>query len=259
MGVGALPGLVARAREVPRVRALGRLVEWRSHVHLAPALVHQRHVEGRAGAVRRWVRRVGVGPRPEMPHALGPCCRVEVRLVALELAIGPLDHEGEGRGTAAEVEHGSGPAIELRELRACRLSLPGGYVASYQMVSRHAQIDVEHGGPADRRGTRSSVRRLAMGVVCGAVLWACGEPSGGLATAPDADATGGSFPVGCSSCHGSSDSPAPPRDLEGQSDPTRRGVGAHRAHLRASHRLSKPVACASCVPPDRVAPWQSRR
>ena len=60
---------------------------------------------------------------------------------------------------------------------------------------------------------------------------------------------------GCSSCHGSAASPAPPRDLLGQSDPTARGVGAHQSHLSGGS-LAGPVPCSSChvVPETRDAP-----
>ena len=52
--------------------------------------------------------------------------------------------------------------------------------------------------------------------------------------------------AGCSGCHGDATSAAPPRDLSGATSTTARGVGAHRAHLEAQHRLRGPVACADC-------------
>src|SRR5262245_36669629 len=50
----------------------------------------------------------------------------------------------------------------------------------------------------------------------------------------------------CIGCHGSGDSPAPPIDVLGRSDPSLQTVGAHREHLEALHRLSAPVACNEC-------------
>ncbi len=50
----------------------------------------------------------------------------------------------------------------------------------------------------------------------------------------------------CSACHGSAASPAPPPDLEGDTDTTAIGVGAHQSHLQALHRLRGPVACGDC-------------
>jgi predicted CxxxxCH...CXXCH cytochrome family protein len=50
----------------------------------------------------------------------------------------------------------------------------------------------------------------------------------------------------CWACHGSAGDPAPPRDLSGNADPTAIGVGAHAAHLGATHRLSAPVLCSDC-------------
>jgi hypothetical protein len=52
--------------------------------------------------------------------------------------------------------------------------------------------------------------------------------------------------AGCAGCHGSSDSPAPPRDLSGNQISTAIGVGAHRSHLTAKARLRGPIACADC-------------
>ena len=49
---------------------------------------------------------------------------------------------------------------------------------------------------------------------------------------------------GCTGCHGSGDSPAPPRDLAGNMFTTAIGVGAHQAHLHS--RISTPIACATC-------------
>ncbi len=49
----------------------------------------------------------------------------------------------------------------------------------------------------------------------------------------------------CNGCHGSTASPAPPRDLAGNQFTTALGVGAHQAHLGASG-LRGPIACATC-------------
>lgn len=51
---------------------------------------------------------------------------------------------------------------------------------------------------------------------------------------------------GCSGCHGSDASPAPPRDLTGNQDTSALGVGAHQSHLQASRGLRGSVACADC-------------
>ena len=52
--------------------------------------------------------------------------------------------------------------------------------------------------------------------------------------------------TGCSGCHGSAASPAPPRDLDGDQFTTALGVGAHQAHLTAPSRLSTPIPCTTC-------------
>jgi predicted CxxxxCH...CXXCH cytochrome family protein len=50
----------------------------------------------------------------------------------------------------------------------------------------------------------------------------------------------------CDGCHGSAQSPAPPRDLAGNLFTTALGVGAHQAHLNGPHRLRGPIACTEC-------------
>lgn len=62
----------------------------------------------------------------------------------------------------------------------------------------------------------------------------------GVVDVTDAAATGG-----CSTCHGSPTSSAPPRDLSGDTAATIAGVGAHAKHLAPStwHRA---VVCTSC-------------
>lgn len=52
--------------------------------------------------------------------------------------------------------------------------------------------------------------------------------------------------TGCDGCHGSTSSPAPPRDLAGNTFTSSLGVGAHQAHLLAPSRLRGPIACATC-------------
>lgn len=62
--------------------------------------------------------------------------------------------------------------------------------------------------------------------------------------------------AGCSGCHGDERSPAPPRDLSGARAISSLGVGAHRAHLEAPHRLRGPIECAAChlVPAEVSSP-----
>jgi predicted CxxxxCH...CXXCH cytochrome family protein len=52
--------------------------------------------------------------------------------------------------------------------------------------------------------------------------------------------------AGCDGCHGDATSPAPGRDLAGNTSFTAIGVGAHRAHLDAPSGLRGPIACATC-------------
>jgi len=60
---------------------------------------------------------------------------------------------------------------------------------------------------------------------------------------------------GCTSCHGSPTSSAPPKDLAGNTANTAPGVGAHVAHLMPSN-WHRAIACSSChaVPTSVEAP-----
>lgn len=49
----------------------------------------------------------------------------------------------------------------------------------------------------------------------------------------------------CHSCHGTPESPAPPRDLAGDTETSKPGVGAHQKHL-AGGAHSRPVQCREC-------------
>jgi hypothetical protein len=80
------------------------------------------------------------------------------------------------------------------------------------------------------------------------------DGAGGTTKVACAACHGTSWATNCTLCHGGGDSlsGAPPRTTWGKAaDPVR--VGAHTAHLAATHGL-EPVACASChvVPGERV-------
>jgi predicted CxxxxCH...CXXCH cytochrome family protein len=72
----------------------------------------------------------------------------------------------------------------------------------------------------------------------------------GVIDLENADATGG-----CTTCHGSPGSSAPPKDLAGNTARTSRGVGAHQQHLGPS-TWHREIACSSChtVPTTADAP-----
>ena len=52
-------------------------------------------------------------------------------------------------------------------------------------------------------------------------------------------------PLGCTTCHGSGEDPAPPVDTRGDTAVTFAGVGAHQAHLR-KNAVGRPLACEEC-------------
>ncbi len=60
------------------------------------------------------------------------------------------------------------------------------------------------------------------------------------------------LPTSCSTCHGSADNPAPPRDTAGQTSTTLPSVGAHQAHV-VGRGLARQVLCNEChVVPSMV-------
>ncbi len=57
---------------------------------------------------------------------------------------------------------------------------------------------------------------------------------------------------GCRSCHGSEDNAAPPRALDGETDTTAVGVGAHQVHLTGGE-FSRALQCEEChLVPEEV-------
>ena len=74
--------------------------------------------------------------------------------------------------------------------------------------------------------------------------------SAGSAGDGGAAGTGGS----CDSCHGSDVNPAPPVDLDGNTNTTFPGVGAHQAHLGAG-AWHKQVDCTECHTVPTQATW----
>jgi predicted CxxxxCH...CXXCH cytochrome family protein len=64
--------------------------------------------------------------------------------------------------------------------------------------------------------------------------------------------------IACDTCHGHGPQGAPPPALDGSSDPTKRGAGAHRRHLDETlpDRIGKVVACERChpVPKEMLSP-----
>ncbi len=62
-------------------------------------------------------------------------------------------------------------------------------------------------------------------------------------------------PEGCTTCHGSSDNAAPPKDTRRRTDTAYPGVGAHQAHVQEGS-VGRALACSEChqVPGSVAAP-----
>ena len=54
------------------------------------------------------------------------------------------------------------------------------------------------------------------------------------------------LPTACNACHGSADSPAPPVDHNGKTDPALPTVGAHQAHLKGKTYSKGGMKCETC-------------
>lgn len=52
-------------------------------------------------------------------------------------------------------------------------------------------------------------------------------------------------PEACNTCHGSLESAAPPKDIEGHTETTFRGVGSHQIHVTGGE-VGMPLDCSSC-------------
>ena len=66
------------------------------------------------------------------------------------------------------------------------------------------------------------------------------------ASCHDALAGGGDWTTSCIGCHGSSTSPAPPRDVQGNVATTAIGVGAHRSHVDGATGIAQKYDCTAC-------------
>lgn len=76
-------------------------------------------------------------------------------------------------------------------------------------------------------------------------------PGGGLVITDPAKHIDGNLDVNtnqpCNSCHGSvAGGNAPPKDTQGNTATTARGVGAHQRHLNPTGLFFKPIACTDC-------------
>jgi predicted CxxxxCH...CXXCH cytochrome family protein len=107
---------------------------------------------------------------------------------------------------------------------------------------------------------------LAFAALAAACDFSSSSPSGGGADGGSGggdDAAPGDIPdpsddfdPACRTCHGDETSPAPPKNLAGETDTTARGVGAHRAHLSPNPLWHRVVDCADChaVPAEIGSP-----
>jgi predicted CxxxxCH...CXXCH cytochrome family protein len=97
-------------------------------------------------------------------------------------------------------------------------------------------------------------RAFAVALVVTGCVGTIGSEPGSAGGAPDAGSppAGGtpdaapSFDPSCGTCHGDSASPAPPRNLAGETDRSADGVGAHRSHVLGDTSWHRGVACADC-------------
>jgi predicted CxxxxCH...CXXCH cytochrome family protein len=105
-----------------------------------------------------------------------------------------------------------------------------------------------------RNGRAPTAQAVALAITLTIAL-TLGAAVAGCSDEPLADGLPGDELAGCSGCHGSDDSAAPPVGLDGETETTALAVGAHQAHLQDG-RLRQAVGCAAChqVPAAVTAP-----
>lgn len=144
----------------------------------------------------------------------------------------------------------------------------GGAAPAYDPGTRQCTNSGCH-GPVSNRWTRPRTSDEACGSCHGlppprphpqyTACHACHEEvvntQGFVAPAKHVDGVVQKNEASCVACHGATDGGAPPRSLDGGTDITQVGVGAHQAHLSGG-RWSRPVACEAChvVPAMSVTP-----
>lgn len=174
---------------------------------------------------------------------------------------GPADVPTHASGDASTLIHfgglasnaGAAPTWDATNKRCSNTYCHGPLSPPWVDNPPQIQCDGCHGKPPS---THAKWSRVASG--CASCHPAPSDP---LTPAPsDPRHLNGTLDMwaGCTSCHGANDHASPPLSLDGSTDPTTRGVGAHERHLDGtlSDRISEPLACTMCheVPQSVMQP-----
>jgi predicted CxxxxCH...CXXCH cytochrome family protein len=172
----------------------------------------------------------------------------------------PSEIEKHASGDVASLIHFGGVAVAgnksptwNRDTGRCANTYCHGALSPVWTDPTKIQCDSCHGTPPD---SHKRWGRLAVGLTsCSTCHPPSTEPStprhrNGVVDLVDT--------VTCTTCHGEGARPSPPRALDGSSDPTTRGVGAHQRHLEAAlpDRIAAPTTCNAChqVPKSVLEP-----
>jgi predicted CxxxxCH...CXXCH cytochrome family protein len=161
--------------------------------------------------------------------------------------------------------HGTPPSAPHAQMTACRSCHPGTVttsgtsdVAGGKHINGTVEATTVHPDPAIWlvRGS-GNFHGDAADQGLGACTSCHGSDLAGGSAGVSCNQCHAGWRTNCSFCHGTAGDPAgaPPADVAGATATTAVGVGAHAAHLGATHGISARLLCASChvVPADALS------
>ncbi|APR75401.1 Cytochrome c family protein [Minicystis rosea] len=185
----------------------------------------------------------GSGPRPtsgahaEHARFCVECHRVPEDVVAPGHLDGVIEIAFSGLATAS----GASPSWDATTKTCAGTHCHAGSTPTWQKPSGAATCATCHGAPP---ASHQRWIRVAEPASCGACHPVPPDPRHLDGTITVAST------IACDACHGHGPAGAPPVALDGSSDPTTRGAGAHRRHLDETlgDRIGRVVPCARCHP-----------
>ena len=153
--------------------------------------------------------------------------------------------------SGAAIDDGSKPTFDAATSTCAAVYCHGTTSQTWHTVTTSTPCDTCHDNPPASHARWSRVAKPGQCSLCHPVPPT--DDAGGLAQTP-ASAThidgkvDFNASIACNTCHGTALDGAPPVSLDGSSDPTTRGVGAHDAHLDPTfpNRMGHVAACSDC-------------
>ena len=150
--------------------------------------------------------------------------------------------------TGEALANGSAPTWDPVTSTCSEVYCHGGSTPRWETPSGGPSCDFCHGAPPVSHGRWSVAQSTTACVDCHP------SPEGPYHANGNLDVN----PLACDACHGSGPLGVPPNALDGSTEPTDRGVGAHRRHLdfTLEDRIGKVVPCEVChaIPASLDAP-----